>query len=387
MLACRELSIIAERLAEIFNNKIDPFGGVNMVFAGDFAQLPPAIGDDRESLYTRKLPPVAASVPDQRKIAGKALWHQVTTAVILRQNMRQTTQSPDDAKLRTALMNMRYGACTPDDIVFLESRKHSASDPKRPNLTDQRFRNVAIITSYNATKDAINRLGSKRFAMETNQELVKFYSDDVSSFKDGEKSKKPKRKGKKSLNNISPHVQRWLWNQPTSSSDKHIPGCLEVCVGLPVMIRTNLATELCITKGQEGLVHSWISGTGSKGQNILQVLFVRLVDPPQNVQFDGLPENVVPVYKTVTSTLIHLPRGPAIRVSRTQVEVLPNFAMTDYASQGKTRPNNPVDLNSSRTHLHIYTALSRSTSAEGTLILDKIPKEKITGGLTGALRQ
>ncbi len=153
------------------------------------------------------------------------------------------------------------------------------------------------------------------------------------------------------------------------------------------MIRSNLATELCITKGQEGLVHGWISGTGCKGQTILQVLFVRLVNPPQNVQFEDLPENVVPVYKTVNSTLVHLPKGPAIRVSRTQVEVLPNFAMTDYASQGKTRPNNPVDLNSSRTHLHIYTALSRSTSAEGTLILDKFSIPKITSGLTGALRQ
>jgi len=33
-----------------------------------------------------------------------------------------------------------------------------------------------------------------------------------------------------------------------------------------------------------------------------------------------------------------------LAISRIQVEVLPNFAMTDFASQGKTHPYNPVDL-------------------------------------------
>ena len=35
--------------------------------------------------------------------------------------MRQKTQSLEDAALRTALVNMRYGKCTPDDIKFLRS--------------------------------------------------------------------------------------------------------------------------------------------------------------------------------------------------------------------------------------------------------------------------
>ena len=50
---------------------------------------------------------------------GRALWHQVTTVVILQKNMRQNTQSVEDAKLRTALENMRYGACTADDIKLV----------------------------------------------------------------------------------------------------------------------------------------------------------------------------------------------------------------------------------------------------------------------------
>ncbi|TFK62059.1 hypothetical protein BDN72DRAFT_777552, partial [Pluteus cervinus] len=203
---------------------------------------------------------------------------------------------------------------------------------------------------------------------------------------DQEKSKGKKRRVFKQTKNIPPQTQRWLWNQPTSCTQRQIPGKLSLCIGLPVMIRSNLATELCITKGQEGSVYGWVDGTGSKGQRVLEVLFVRLANPPQTVQFEGLPENVVPVYATTTITGAVLPIGPEVKINRTQVEVQLNFAMTDYASQGKTRPYNPVDLSSSKSQLHVYTALSRGTSAAGTLILDKYGKDKITAGISGALR-
>ncbi|KAM6502800.1 hypothetical protein JOM56_002777, partial [Amanita muscaria] len=61
--------------------------------------------------------------------------------------------------------------------------------------------------------------------------------------------------------------------------------------------------------------------------------------------------------------------------------------MTDYASQGKTRRFNIVDLNNSRSHQAYYTALSRSASSMGTLILQGFDCKKITGGASGALRQ
>lgn len=51
-----------------------------------------------------------------------ALWHQITTVVILQENMRQITHSEDDEKLQNALENMRYKACTPEDIKSLCTR-------------------------------------------------------------------------------------------------------------------------------------------------------------------------------------------------------------------------------------------------------------------------
>ncbi|KAJ7133229.1 hypothetical protein C8R44DRAFT_565621, partial [Mycena epipterygia] len=63
-----------------------------------------------------------------------------------------------------------------------------------------------------------------------------------------------------------------------------------------------------------------------------------------------------------------------------------NFAMTDYASQGKSRDFNVVDLNNCRTHYSYYTALSWSTS-DGTVLLQGMSPAKITNGISGYLRQ
>ena len=42
----------------------------------------------------------------QESAIGKALWHQVTTVVILRKNMRQKLQTVEDVKFCKALENM-----------------------------------------------------------------------------------------------------------------------------------------------------------------------------------------------------------------------------------------------------------------------------------------
>jgi hypothetical protein len=54
--------------------------------------------------------------------------------------------------------------------------------------------------------------------------------------------------------------------------------------------------------------------------------------------------------------------------------------MTDYASQGKSRPKNPVHLSSCHSHMSYYTCLSRSTSAAGTIIIQGFDPSVITRG-------
>ncbi|KAI0741506.1 hypothetical protein C8Q80DRAFT_1109645 [Daedaleopsis nitida] len=61
--------------------------------------------------------------------------------------------------------------------------------------------------------------------------------------------------------------------------------------------------------------------------------------------------------------------------------------MTDFASQGRTRPNNVCDLQNCQTHHSVYTFLSRGSALEGTIIVQSFDSGKLTGGIAGSLRQ
>src|ERR1700692_1657855 len=153
------------------------------------------------------------------------------------------------------------------------------------------------------------------------------------------------------------------------------------------MLKHNGATECGITKGAEATVISWQITKGPEGQDVLDTLFVKLKDPPKMIKIDGLPVNMVPITRHTTSTMCILPNDDKISLSGDQVLVLPNFAMTDYSSQGRTRPDNVVDLNSCPTHMLYYTCLSRSSTAEGTIIVQGFDPKVVMGGTSRYLRQ
>ncbi|KAJ7710919.1 hypothetical protein B0H17DRAFT_914782 [Mycena rosella] len=340
------------------------------------------------SLYSGKVTLQVSDAGDQRNqnaVLGRILWHQFNIVVILRQNMRQQTNSPADNKLRTALENMRYGACTPEDLQCLETRV-AGFRPEDPKLFSPEFRNVSIITARNSPKDMLNQLGARRFAAGTKQTLIDFCSVDRVSSRSVDKSKW---KGceQSDIKKMTKGLQRKLWDAAPCTTNEFIPGKLSLCLGMPVMLRSNDATEICITKGQEGAVVGWDESVGPMGQKVLDTLFVELINPPRKIQVKGLPENVVPLVRTVSHLTVLLEDDTMLSVLREQIVALVNFGMTDYTSQGKSRPKNVVELANCNTHMSYYVALSRGTTAEGTILVQSLNSSKITGGISGYLRQ
>ncbi len=177
MLSSQDMFKIHNQLARVLDAEEVSFGGMYMIFAGDFTQLPPISGESW-SLYGKLHGYLMASKSGQEHALRKGLWHQVNTVVILQQNMRQKLQTPDDQRLRTALENMRFHDCTEDDITFLKSRVSGRKDSVH-TVTSAEFRNVSIITAWNVHKDKVNRLGTLQFANKTKQELMDFFTDDT----------------------------------------------------------------------------------------------------------------------------------------------------------------------------------------------------------------
>jgi len=107
-------------------------------------------------------------------------------------------------------------------------------------------------------------------------------------------------------------LQHLLWQLPHSSADKHIAGRLSLCVGMPVIIKCNVATELGITNGQEGTVAGWQSCRGNCGQLMLETLLIQLTNSPCDIQVPGLPENVVPITSSTNTITCTLPNDNKI---------------------------------------------------------------------------
>jgi hypothetical protein len=182
-------------------------------------------------------------------------------------------------------------------------------------------------------------------------------------------------------------LQKKLWDALPSTTNEFIAGKLSLCLGMPIMLRANDATEMCMTKGQEGVVCGWHASEGPAGQQVLETLFVRLINPPRNIKIADLPENVVPLVRTITHITCLLQDDTLLSVLREQVVCLLNFGMTDYTSQGKSRIKNLVELGYCSGHRSYYVGLSRGFTADGTIIVQGFDKKQITSGMLGYLRQ
>ncbi|KZT05072.1 uncharacterized protein LAESUDRAFT_681806, partial [Laetiporus sulphureus 93-53] len=393
MVSCTDMYRISAQISKALGVTDKPFGGLGVILAGDFAQLPPA-GRGASSLYSNSIGAwsSAHSLHAQQAVLGKALWHQVTTVVILRRNMRQQGLTPEDCAFRQALQNMRLKACTPEDIALLRTRVVTSAGLHHL-MSDPNSRNISIITALNSHRDAINEVSSRRFATENGQQLVRFHSiDSWSNVRSSDSLRQTQRLQQRAVDpnrssgDVLPGIQEMLWALPPSLT-AHRAGILTLCRDMPVMLKNNEATELCATNGAEAYVLSWDSHQDADGHDILDTLFVRLKNPPQVVQLPDLPPNVIPLVRAKTHIKCTLPNDCVVYIDRSQANVLPNFAMTDFGCQGRTRSHNPCHLRFCKGHQSLYTCLACSASLKGMLILDGIDDSKITGGLNGALRR
>ena len=88
MLSCHDMYRICAQMAKAFNIHDKPLVGKNMIFAEDFAQLLPVIGKEASSLYSGTISTYSRMMVYNQELAiVKALWHQITMVIILRQNM------------------------------------------------------------------------------------------------------------------------------------------------------------------------------------------------------------------------------------------------------------------------------------------------------------
>lgn len=372
MIGAHLLDKISDRLRqakgdEYYTDDV-PFGGLNIIFTGDFGQLEPV---KQKALYAFDLvdkPQYSGGSNNfhVRSLYGAYLWRKVNTVVTLTKNQRQK----NDPWYTEFLARLRVGNCTDtrsmkraggkelSDVAILRERDFSTLWKKTP-AEAHLFRDAPIIVGSTALRDALNLKKSSKHAKRLGRTLEFYHSKDVFS-------RKPVESG---------WLQRAFWNMASSKTESHL-GKLPLFVGMKVMITANEAISKSIVNGTEGIVHSIKYTTDDDGHRFADVVYVRVEGSGRFA--DDLDEDIVPIFPMKTTMKFQTARGRR-SATRTQMPLIPAYCLTDYKSQGRSLDRAIVDLGSARSLQGMYVMLSRVRSLRGLAILRWFPDNAICG--------
>ena len=133
MLSCQTMVALNAQLMKIKNRPSSIFGGVNLVFFGDFLQFPAVSSFD---LYV--------DCPRSQYALGHRLWRSLNVCVVLHQQMRQA----EDPEYAALLQRVRHRIPSEDNIAKLNERVCAP-------LPD--FWNTSVIVRRHGLRQTINR--------------------------------------------------------------------------------------------------------------------------------------------------------------------------------------------------------------------------------------
>ena len=332
MLDSSVMRSLHEQLTKIRCQPELPFGGVNVIFVGDFLQLPSVTGSD---IY----------ISDKKQTEQAfLLWRQLNAVVILDQQMRQA----DDTRYAELLGRLRLRCPTQEDIDLLNSR---VGLPIPDNLDNPDMR---YIVRRNPLRSSINGLRIKQMAREKGVEVNYCLGRVV----------------KKSPNISNETIYRIQQRSKDDSQDAIlalIPGC-------PLMITQNQNSEIGLVNG--GIVefvgfYNRLTSTNDDDDNSDRIIYpppymlVRIIEGPgSDVKLPDLPRGVVPL-TPVKFTVNEKGRS----VTLLQFPVTLGYAITDYKCQGSTYNNilvldlrKPGDGRSPAASAYVQLSRARSLS-------------------------
>jgi ATP-dependent DNA helicase PIF1 len=215
-----KLDFVARRIRRSPDKR---FGGLQLVFAGDFCQLPPVSKDTIHYVFES---PVWSSLLDES--------HYLTQIV------RQT-----DPVFQRILTEARMGSLTPESLAILESRKGLGwqENEIRPTL----------LFTRNAEVDSINRKNMEALEGERRTYEAKTVTGAASG-----------------SSTLDPEIQKGL---AKLDADAPYSPSLELCVGAQVMLLTNMNQEHGLVNGSRGIV------TGYSPGGLPMVRFLGFTDP------------------------------------------------------------------------------------------------------------
>lgn len=377
MISASFLSQVSGRMSQAKIND-NPFGGVNMIFTGDFGQLRPVL---QKALYNHELVArvsnrVTGAASGQTALHGAGLWRAVDAVIELTQNVR----SQGDPKFANMLARIRQGAAWDGLHVMSKAQvgtgdNYTVSDYHTINTrllsrlwrmpTERaKFNDAPIIVTTKATRDALNILKVKAFAKATGQTYQRYFAKD--SFRGAP---------------VATEIRGMLWSLRCNQTNDAI-GVLPLVPGMRVMITENVAISASAVNGAEGVLQS-VKYEEIDGQRYAACAYVKV--PGSSLQAPGMEKGVIPIVPVKTS-FAYAYGGSKFKVTRSQLPILPAYSYVDYKSQGRSLHKVLIDLSRCFTLQSAYVMLSRAHSLDGIAVLCPFLPNKIDQRLPEDLR-
>ncbi|KAF5343263.1 hypothetical protein D9757_015149 [Collybiopsis confluens] len=353
MVGCRFLLKVSRALNKAKDHQ-GPFGNINIIVAGDFAQLGP-VGDPR--LYSFIKTNNVNTTYGQECIFGKLLWLSIRTVVILTEVMRQTGQ--ENKKFVELLQRLRTGTCTGDDYSLLDSRVISRV---KPDWERDIWKTAPIIVSSNRVKDLLNERAAASFAERTGRPLHWYYACDTRS---GEEIQ-------------DDNLNAYLIALDSGKTNQRL-GRIPLVIGMPVILTQNYDVSSGIVNGCCGTLKSVryrLDGMGRRHALSCVIESDTVVQPAALPGLDDV-QHIVALEDKTGMTFVHPHSKKKCTFQRTQVPLAPAFAMTAHKAQGRTLAAAIVDIESCRGTESPYVMISRVKSLDGLLILRPFQAKKI----------
>ena len=323
-----------------------PFGGVNVLFFGDFFQLPSV---SKLDLWRTKL---------GRWQQGHDLWRSLNVVVILTQQMRQA----EDLRYAETMARIRIHEPTDHDIEMLNSR---IGIP----IPDSSA--IPIIVRRHYVRHALNLQRLKETASAHSLPVLHCKAEVISN------------------HGFSLHQLYSIIQGPKKAIGD---GILSVIPGAPLMITKNLShLPVPLVNGAIveffGFSETMTGYISSAIIDLPQYMLVRLQSKDKIIHIPGLPENVVPIWPE--SFKYNAGHGRWARLRQFPVTLA--YAITDFKCQGQTYEWLRVDIKKPQTGassvMSPYVQLSRGQSLQRLSILRPFDPEDLRVPIPEELRE
>ncbi len=142
-----------------------PFGGITILFSGDFGQLPPVKGQalyKRTELEKNNIKSLNITDKEAKNNAGRSKWLELTHAVFLTEQMRQLA----DPRFKKLLDRLRNNNGSDEDI---KSDFELLKTRIMYNYTEiKEWANATVIVSRNYLREKLNFIMIRLFAKSNN---------------------------------------------------------------------------------------------------------------------------------------------------------------------------------------------------------------------------